>query len=69
MIKISSETKSSGFNGCIRHFVICPQCLQEDWFFNFAMKACPGCGFVWGDVHKLMDDINIRKLFHINGEI
>jgi hypothetical protein len=69
MIRIASEITSTSVNGSIKHFIICPQCLAEDWFYNFAMKACPDCGFVWGKIDRLMDDVNVRKQFYIDGEI
>lgn len=69
MIKVSSETRPKSINRTIKHFITCPQCLAVDWFFNLPSKTCPQCGFTWGDVTILFNDIDARKQFHKNGEI
>ena len=69
MILISSETKASSFCGTRKNFITCPQCLKKDWFYNYILRTCADCGFNWGNVMLLMDDVNARKQFFINGEI
>ena len=69
MIKISSEIFPSTISRAIKHIITCPQCLAEDWFFNFSPRICPQCGFPWGDISKLLDNIDVRKQFYKNGEI
>jgi ribosomal protein L37E len=69
MIKISLEIFSSSINRVAKHIITCPQCLANDWFFNFSSKVCPQCGFPWGDVTKLLNNINVRKQFYKDGEI
>ena len=69
MIQIISEIRASSFCGTPKNFMICPQCLKKDWFYNFLLRTCTGCGFHWGNVTALMDDINVRKEFHKKGEI
>lgn len=69
MIQIYTETKNSMISGAKKNFVKCPQCLKREWFYNFIPHQCVDCNFHWGDITSLMNNINVRKLFHINGEI
>ncbi len=69
MIQISSEIKASSFCGTPRNFITCPQCRKKDWFYNFILRTCMSCGFNWGNITALIDDINVRKQFHKEGEI
>jgi hypothetical protein len=69
MIRISSEVKASSFGGTVKNFITCPQCLKQDWFYQYILRTCSSCSFNWGNVMLLMDDINARKQFYKEGEI
>jgi uncharacterized protein (DUF983 family) len=67
MLEVSVEMASD--HKQLKTFVTCPQCCQEDFFYNFIHRACEGCGFPWGNVIALMEDIRVRKYYHKEGEI
>ena len=67
MLEISVEVKSD--HKQLKTFVTCPQCCKEDFFYNFIARTCEGCGFPWGNVIALMNDIRVRKYYHKEGEI
>jgi hypothetical protein len=69
MIQINSEMKASSICGAPKNFITCPQCHKKDWFYNYILRTCTGCDFYWGNVTALIDDINVRKQFHKDGEI
>lgn len=50
-------------------FVTCPQCSFVDFFHNFIIRTCERCGFPWGNVLSLIQDIRVRRYYHQKGEI
>lgn len=52
-----------------RTFVTCPQCEFVDFFHNFITRTCEECGFPWGNILALMNDVRVRTYYHKNGEI
>lgn len=50
-------------------FVTCPQCEKVDFFHNFISRVCEDCGFPWGNIISLMNDVRVRKYYFKRGEI
>lgn len=69
MIRVQHEIKATSFGGTPKSYITCPQCNNQDWFYNFILRSCSSCNFHWGNVMKLMSDINARKQFYKEGEI
>jgi hypothetical protein len=69
MIRIRLETRASSFNGTPKNFITCPQCLKEDWFYNYLIRSCLNCSFFWGNTMLLLDDVNARVAYFKEGEI
>jgi uncharacterized protein (DUF983 family) len=68
MLKIRVEANQMGLKQP-RTFVTCPQCEFEDFFHNFINRSCDDCGFEWGNIHALMEDIRVRGYYFEHGEI
>ena len=68
MIKVSVEASEVDTKQ-LKTFVTCPQCGVEDFFYNFIHRTCEACGFPWGNVLALMQEIRVRKYYHREGEI
>ena len=69
MIQVRTETRPKIMAvGICKHFITCPQCLYEDWFYNYVPRTCR-CGFVIGNVVALMNNVKVRTNFHMTGEI
>lgn len=49
--------------------ITCPQCNAVDFFHNFVARTCNDCGFPWGNIKALMDDVRVRKYYYKEGEI
>lgn len=71
MIKIRRETEQTKEEAYYAHrqLIICPQCAEEDWFYNYIPNKCAKCGFPWGKVVSLSADLSIRKEYYKKGEI
>lgn len=67
MIKTSVEVRSDHRQP--KTFITCPQCCQRDYFYSFVHRTCEGCGFPWGNVIALMENVRVRKHYFIKGEI
>lgn len=67
MLEVSIEVIGSYKK--LKTFVKCPQCHKEDFFYNFITKNCLDCGFEWGNIITLMEDIRVRKHYHKEGWI
>lgn len=68
MIMVRVEAKQMGLKQP-RTFVRCPQCEAEDFFHNFILRECTDCGFEWGNLPVLIEDIRVRKYYFKHGEI
>jgi ribosomal protein L37E len=67
MLEVSVEVNSDMKQK--KTFVTCPQCCSEDFFYNFIHRTCESCGFPWGNIFALINDIRVRKYYYKEGEI